>query len=756
LKWLGASLVVGLAALGLIVSQRLSVGQPPESSPPISSPTKPDRSLPPPSDPTPPGEPPSVPPVASQPETADSLPAAPVVAVPVAPSVPSSLTAARRPAASRPVADPEESGLTPVSAIPQLTPPGTPATPAVPFPASSLQRVEGTEPRLSPVPADPPDNPTLRAQTPGVPPPASGQPRDPEPTVSLPPPRPLGRNPLTPFSPGQVRLPSFAGESGIVGSPPRPSPATQQRYAKFVKELVDPQMTLDLVVGRTRLMLLQETPARIQIAEESLAGYTLLSSKELSLLGKQVGVTVLTLWFGDAQNEKKQEILTYHVRIVPDPEGKERLERVYCALADQINHAFVDSVIGLHLVGDKLVVSGHCKDIAQASQILKIVRANAPCPQQIAPMVRPIIGPTGLPVDGASAACVENCELAGCNWVVNLLRVGGEQQVMLKVTVAEVNRSAARSIGLNFSLSNNKGQTVFANNTGSIATGGGILPGSGIGQFGFGFNAINFNLPPGVVVGNSNFNNLPVSLDFGQVRLAIDALRNLDYARSLAEPNLVTMNGQTANFHAGGQFPVPVVTGTTFTGLQGVSFVPYGVQLSFTPYITDRDRVRLVMAAEVSTRDLEAGVVNIGGTAVPNLSTRNFQTTVELREGQTLAVAGLIQNNLGGRADRIPLLGDLPFLGNLTGFSRVQAGEQELVVLVTPELVHPIERKDVPPLPGSDLFEPSDLEFYLLGRLESHHGEDYRSPIRTDWSKIMNYHRYERVYLSGPSGMCSD
>src|SRR5207247_4733876 len=135
------------------------------------------------------------------------------------------------------------------------------------------------------------------------------------------------------------------------------------------------------------------------------------------------------------------------------------------------------------------------------------------------------------------------------------------------------------------------------------------------------------------------------------------------------------------------------------------------------------------------------GVGNVGGTAVPNLSTRNFQTTVELREGQTLAVAGLIQNNIGGKADRIPLLGDLPILNNLTGFSRVQAGEQELVVLVTPELVHPLERKDVPPLPGSDLFEPSDLEFYLLGRLESHHGQDYRSPIRTDWSKITNYHR---------------
>src|SRR5205085_10926860 len=132
---------------------------------------------------------------------------------------------------------------------------------------------------------------------------------------------------------------------------------------------------------------------------------------------------------------------------------------------------------------------------------------------------------------------------------------------------------------------------------------------------------------------------------------------------SLAEPNLVTMNGQTANFQAGGQFPVPVVTGFTTAGLQGVNFIPFGVQLSFTPYITDRDRIRLVMSAEVSSRDLSAGNITIGGAAVPNLSTRNFQTTVELREGQTLAVAGLIQNNLGAESHRVPFFGYIPFLG---------------------------------------------------------------------------------------------
>src|SRR5437763_5101859 len=172
----------------------------------------------------------------------------------------------------------------------------------------------------------------------------------------------------------------------------------------------------------------------------------------------------------------------------------------------------------------------------------------------------------------------------------------------------------------------------------------------------------------------------------------------------------MTMNGQPATFLAGGEFPVPVVTGYTAAGLQGVSFVPYGVQLSFTPYITDRDRVRLVMGATVSTRDL-AGGTTIAGAQVPSLTTRTFSTTVELREGQTLAVAGLIQNNLGADAHRVPFFGDLPIIGRLAAFDRTSAGEQELVILITPELVHPLECKEVPPLPGSDLFEPGDIEF---------------------------------------------
>ncbi|MER3416617.1 MAG: secretion system protein [Gemmataceae bacterium] len=553
---------------------------------------------------------------------------------------------------------------------------------------------------------------------------------------------PLVRNP---------RLQQLGSGPLPIGTTPRPSAETIKEYSKYVERFVDPENTLDLVEGRTRLMILKERPFRVQIADETVATLSFVSRdapRELALLGVRTGTTTLHLWFGDETNPAKQRILSYLVRVLPDPEAKERLERAYQALEEEINRAFPDSYVHLFLVGDKLVVTGQAKDIAEATQILRVIRANAPVPEaaqvpvnQVNVTLQP--GPDGLPPQG-----LENFLLSGGPNIINLLRVPGEQQVSLRVVVAEVNRAAARSIGLNFTLRNNEGLTYFANNTGSIATGGVT---GGFGGLG-GFSVFNLQGQAGVAGGLGGFNNLPAALDNGQVQLAISALRTLNYARSLAEPVLVTMNGQTATFQAGGAFPVPVVTGFTAAGLQGVSFFPFGVQLSFTPYVTDKDRIRLTIAAEVSTRDLQTGVTFIGSAAVPSLITRNFFTTVELREGQTLAVAGLIQTNIGADATRVPFFGDLPIVGRLAAFDRTTAGEQELIVLITPELVHPMEPEEVPPLPGSDLFEPGDLEFYLLGRLESRRSYDYRTPVMTDLHRMKSYRRCEQIYIVGPHG----
>jgi pilus assembly protein CpaC len=203
---------------------------------------------------------------------------------------------------------------------------------------------------------------------------------------------------------------------------------------------------------------------------------------------------------------------------------------------------------------------------------------------------------------------------------------------------------------------------------------------------------------------------------------------------------------------------VPVVTGFTDSGLEGVSFVPFGVSLDFVPRIIERDRIRLTLAAEVSDRNTQLGA-NIGGdeeaggTQVSGLDTRNFTTTVELRDGQTLAVAGLIQQKMSVESERVPFWGNLPIVGRLGGaVDSITSGETELVILVTPELVHPIEQCEQPALPGSDVFEPGDIEFYLLGNLESRRSYDYRASVRTDHHRKVRYETCNDVFIIGQTG----
>jgi pilus assembly protein CpaC len=386
-------------------------------------------------------------------------------------------------------------------------------------------------------------------------------------------------------------------------------------------------------------------------------------------------------------------------------------------LEADVNRAFPNSYVKIEEVGAKWVVSGQARDSAELGQILDLLaksrggRSVIDRPTGVIQASDASITEFGLPLQQLAAAeavaVIDTAALNDAN-IVNLMTIPGEQQVMLRVTVAEVNRNAARSVGLNFNALADSGGR-FSNTTGNIT------------------------------------GNILAVLDGGDINLRIEALRRLSLSRTLAEPNLVAINGQAATFQAGGQFPIPVIAaGGAANNLQGVQFVPFGVQLNFMPQIQDRDMIRLRVQANVSTRD-EALGTNIGGgggggggggTAVPGLNSRNFATTVELRSGQTLAVAGLLQTNFGASSDRIPLWGDLPLLGFTGGVNRTSAAEQELVILVTPELVAPLDACAIPALPGHDVHEPTDIEFYLANRLESRRSRDFRSPVRTDYPKM--------------------
>jgi len=177
--------------------------------------------------------------------------------------------------------------------------------------------------------------------------------------------------PDDPFGPGQHRLSRLAGQPGPVGSTPKPTPQVQADFNRYIQEVVDPQNTLDLVVNRTRVIVLKTPVRRIQVTDESVVEKPLLVTPiQVSLTAKRVGSTVLNLYFPDPADPVKEHILSYLVRVTPDPELKERLDNVYKELADEINRAFPDSVVEIKLVGDKLVLSGQVKDIADGFQIL--------------------------------------------------------------------------------------------------------------------------------------------------------------------------------------------------------------------------------------------------------------------------------------------------------------------------------------------------------------------------------------------------
>ncbi|MFO0903158.1 MAG: pilus assembly protein N-terminal domain-containing protein [Pirellulales bacterium] len=559
----------------------------------------------------------------------------------------------------------------------------------------------------------------------------------------------------SPFGADQVRLPLLP-----FGGTPKPTRETLKQFDEYVEEIRDTENTLDLVQNRPRLMRLRQTPFRIQLADEAIANYLLVTERELSLTGLQVGTTVLNLWFANPDDPNNPRLLSYLLRVVPDPETRERLERVYEALETEINRNFPDSVVRLSLVGDRLVIRGHARDIEAATQILRIVGAMAPAgPEDIpldyddpslvsaTPGVESLTGDPRLPDSVGMLQQPDNYRFNpnanngnnGNNnrrrrnsYVINMLRVNGVHQVMLKVTVAELSRDALRSLGANTAIggSGDVGFLSFA--TSSVAS-----PAAG-------FFAGPLGGPGGTFL-----------VDTTDFDLALTALKQLGYARALAEPNLTTLNGKPASLQIGGQFPVPQSQAFTNSSIQNVAFVDFGVRLSFIPIVTEGERIRLNVFADISDRD-DANAADIGGTVVPSLDTRNFTTQVELRENQTLAVAGLIRNRLRAESSRVPFLGDIPVVGQLFKSDRTSYEETELVVLVTPQLVSPLEAHERPALPTATVFEPSDLEFYLLGRIEGRHAEDYRTPIRSDWKRMEAWRRCQQQYIIGPSGYCEE
>ena len=302
---------------------------------------------------------------------------------------------------------------------------------------------------------------------------------------------------------------------------------------------------------------------------------------------------------------------------------------------------------------------------------------------------------------------------------VDMTSVAGVQQVQLDVRVVEVSRTAIRALGMNIY---NSGSDNFFGHY-SL----GIQPGASNG---------------GALVTDS----VSVFANFGNSwKVLINALAENQYLRVLANPTLVALSGEEASFLAGGEFPIPVVQGGAGTGGTGgenisgnsitIEWKKYGVGLTFRPTVLGDGTIQLYVAPEVSELT-SVGSVTIGGFQVPALRTRTFSTILELKNGQTFAMAGLIKRNEDAITSRVPGLGDLPVLGALFRSVRYTNGETEMVVLVTATLVEPMNNAQTPPLPGFTHKEPSDWELYMDGRIEGKEPAKINS-ADAEWLKQM-------------------
>jgi len=282
--------------------------------------------------------------------------------------------------------------------------------------------------------------------------------------------------------------------------------------------------------------------------------------------------------------------------------------------------------------------------------------------------------------------------------VLNQMQVGGAQQVQFNVKVMEVQRAKVRQFGFNFGYFNDNGY--FASTPGTLA------PLTGITPPGLTFNAIRLadsTIVGGIVDNDSVFQGF------------LEALKREAMLKILAEPRLVTTNGRPANMLAGGEFPVlvPQSLGTTT-----IEWREFGVRLEAVPIILGNGRVRLELQPEVSEKDFTSSVETNGFT-VPALTTRRVNTQVEMNFGETFMLAGLLQMRRSAETDKIPVLGELPWIGMAFRRVRFEEGETELVIMVTPELVDPMGPCEVPPGgPGLNSSTPTDRELYIDGFIE--------------------------------------
>ncbi|QJB55236.1 type II and III secretion system protein family protein [Pseudodesulfovibrio sp. zrk46] len=410
-----------------------------------------------------------------------------------------------------------------------------------------------------------------------------------------------------------------------------------------------------IVLDKSTILNTDRPISRVSLAQPGAASIVVLSPTQIYITGQELGTTTLTLWQG------KNVSAVYDLVITPDVT---RLKRMI--------HEILPEEKGIQVLssGESITLSGTVTNTGNLTSVLSLAEAEAP------------------------------------EKVVNLLRVGGVQQVMLEVRVAEMSRTAMKRMGVNLAATfSNFTMYSFLNNLTSL------------GRQTSGLGAVNYIELTEKINGVVQYSSGNIA-----VNGLLDALKAHGLARVLAEPNLTCVSGESADFLVGGEIPIPIPS--TF-GV-GIEFKPFGIGLEFTPTVLSSGSINLMVSPEVSELDY-TNALRYEGFEIPALTTRKATTVIDLADGQSFAIAGLISESLKENNHRFPILGDVPVLGSLFRSSDFEKNKTELVIIVTARLAKPIDL-DRQTLPGQNFKEPSDYEFYMLGLLEGQ--EDKKSVVQ--------------------------
>lgn len=454
--------------------------------------------------------------------------------------------------------------------------------------------------------------------------------------------------------------------------------------------------SINVPLYKSRLISLTAPAIRVSVGNPDVADILILRATQLYVLGKDLGTTNVLLW---DRNDRLVDAI--EVEVTHDLQS----------LKKKLHDLLPGEEIEVYSAQRNIILSGNVSNVGNMEAALKIARGY---------FARFSAVDTTEFKEGGDATAADGD-------VINLMNVGGVQQVMLEVKVAEISRTELRRLDVRFNsiLQNSKRW-----NWGGV-NGGASFPDAEFEPDGVRIPLFNNDAPFGPVIDEFLPNPLTIDdkgffasllTDNALFNVAFDAAKEKGLAKILAEPNLTTQTGQVAEFLSGGEFPIPVPQGGANNAIT-IQFKEFGVGVKFLPVVLDSGRINLQL--NISVSELVAGNTVTLGTAgvsssfvIPALSKRSAISTVELADGQTIGIAGLINENLREVVTKFPVLGSLPGIGALFRSQEFVKGETELLILVTPHLTKPIAPEDIR-LPTEGFAEPGDLEWFLLGRTEA-------------------------------------